>query len=144
MPAGLLDLGSHAVPDEPIVGFELLHRLGGVVDQSKAGALAATVVRPETEDGDIVLLGLVELGELATEFVLGDVGAVGVENVAGVGCQKQMPFPIRLITAAADADLHDHLATTEEGVADKLARAQSDLRISHDEGLTASTCNRRG
>jgi len=36
----------------------------------------------ETEDGDIVLLGLVELTELATELVLGNVGAVGVEDIA--------------------------------------------------------------
>jgi hypothetical protein len=65
------------------VGLELLHRLGGVVDESKASALAATVVCPEAEDGNILLLRLVELTELATELVLGDVGAVGVEDVAG-------------------------------------------------------------
>jgi hypothetical protein len=65
------------------VGLELLHRLVAVIDESKAGALAATEVRLEAEDGDIVLLCLVELTELATELVLGDVGAVGVENVAG-------------------------------------------------------------
>jgi hypothetical protein len=39
-------------------------------------------VRLEAEDGDIVLLGLVKLSELATELVLGDVRAVGVENIA--------------------------------------------------------------
>lgn len=38
------------------------------------------------------------------------------------------------------SDLHDHLATTEEGVADELARAQRDLRISHVGGLTAVIC----
>jgi hypothetical protein len=38
----------------------------------------------ETEDGDIVLLGLVQLSELATELVLGNVRAVGVEDVAVV------------------------------------------------------------
>lgn len=86
LPGGLLDLGGHAVADQPVVGLELLHRLSGVVDESKAGALSATVVRLETEDGDIVLLRLVELGELAAEFVLGHVGSVGVEHVAGVGC----------------------------------------------------------
>jgi hypothetical protein len=36
----------------------------------------------EAEDGDIVLLGLVQLTELSTELVLGDVGAVGVEDIA--------------------------------------------------------------
>lgn len=92
LPAGLLDLARHAVSHQPVVGLELLHRLGGVVEESKAGALATTEVCPETEDGDILLLGLVQLSELAAELVLGDVGAVGVEDVAGVGCQKQCPF----------------------------------------------------
>lgn len=83
MPGGLLDLGGHAVSHKPVVGFELLHRLRRVVDESKASALATTIVCPEAEDGDIFLLRLVELTELATELVLGDVGAVGVEDVAG-------------------------------------------------------------
>jgi hypothetical protein len=30
--------------------------------------------------------------------------------------------------------LHDHLATTEEGVADELARAQGYLGVGHDGG----------
>jgi hypothetical protein len=42
----------------------------------------------EAEDGDIVLLGLVELAELTTELVLGDVGAVGVEDIATQQCQS--------------------------------------------------------
>lgn len=83
MPAGLLNLARHAVPHEPVVGLELLHRLIAVVDESEAGALAATVVCLESKDGDIVLLGLVKLAELLAEFVLGDVCAVGVEDVPG-------------------------------------------------------------
>jgi hypothetical protein len=88
LPGGLLDLGGHAVSDEPVAGLELLHGLGGVVDESEAGALATTEVCLEAEDGDIVLLGLVELTELATELVLGDVGAVGVEDIATQQCQS--------------------------------------------------------
>jgi hypothetical protein len=88
LPGGLLDLGGHAVSDEPVAGLELLHGLGGVVDEGKAGALATTEVCLEAEDGDIVLLGLVELTELATELVLGDVGAVGVEDIATQQCQS--------------------------------------------------------
>lgn len=61
--------------------FELLQGLGGVVDEGEAGALATTELRTETEDGDLVLGGAVEAGELLAEFVLGDVGAVGVEDV---------------------------------------------------------------
>ena len=82
MPAGLLNLGCEAVSDEPVVGFEFLHCLCGFVDESEAGALAATIVCPEAKDGDVLLLCLVKLTELTTELILGDVGAVGVEDVA--------------------------------------------------------------
>ena len=93
LPGGLLDLGGHAVSDEPVAGLELLHGLGGVVDEGKAGALATTEVCLEAEDGDIVLLGLVELTELATELVLGDVGAVGVEDIP-VGKKSIISMPL--------------------------------------------------
>lgn len=73
------------------MGFEFLHRLGRVVDQSKAGALATTIVSPEAEDGDVFFLGLVEFAELATEFVLGDVCAVGVEDVAAYRVSERCP-----------------------------------------------------
>ncbi len=63
--------------------LELLHRLGAVVDEGEAGALAATVLCLEAEDRDVFLLGLVELAELAAEFVLGDVRPVRVQNVTG-------------------------------------------------------------
>lgn len=78
---GLLDLGGHANTDQTVVGLELLHGLVGVVDESEASGLATTVLGAETEDGDLVLVGLVELGELLTELVLGDVGTVGVEDI---------------------------------------------------------------
>lgn len=77
----LLDLAGGTDTDETVVGLELLQGLGGVVDQSEAGALATTVLCAETEDGDLVLVGLVQIGQLLTELVLGDVGAVGVEDV---------------------------------------------------------------
>jgi hypothetical protein len=63
------------------VGLELLQGLGGVVDQSEAGGLATTVLCAETEHGDLVLVGLVQVGQLLAELVLGDVRAVGVEDV---------------------------------------------------------------
>lgn len=79
--AGLLDLLSGTDTDETEVRLELLQGLSGVVDQSEAGALATTELRAETEDGDLILVGLVEASELLTEFVLGDIGTVGVEDV---------------------------------------------------------------
>lgn len=79
--ARLLNLVRHAVSHEPVVRLKLLHRLVAVVDEREAGALAATVLRPEAKDRDLVLLCLVQLGELAAELILGDVGSVGVEDV---------------------------------------------------------------
>ena len=81
LPGSLLDLVGHADTDEAVVGLELLHGLVGVVDEGEAGALATTELGAESEDGDLVLVGLVELGELLTELVLGDVGTVGVEDI---------------------------------------------------------------
>jgi hypothetical protein len=79
--AGLLDLGCLSVADESVVWLELLHGLGGVVEEGEAGALAATELCAETEDGDLVLGGLVQLGELLAELILGHVGARWVEDV---------------------------------------------------------------
>ena len=64
--------------------LKLLHRLVRVVYQREPGALATTILCPEAEDGDLVFVGFVELGELVAEFVFGDVGAVGVEDVTGL------------------------------------------------------------
>lgn len=61
--------------------LELLHGLGGVVNEGEAGGLAATELGAQTEDGDLVLAGLVETGELVTELILSNVGAVGVQDV---------------------------------------------------------------
>lgn len=86
LPAGLLDLVGHADTDQPVVRLELLHGLVGVVDESEAGALATTVLGPEAEAVDLVLAGLVELGKLLAELILGDVGTVGVEDIPGGRC----------------------------------------------------------
>lgn len=135
LPGGLLDLGGKAVSYEPVAGLELLHGLGAVVDESETGALAATEVCLEAEDRDIFLLGLVKLTELGAELVLGDVCAVGVEDIAiwqpsdlvdRNYCQYRIVYSMHL---------HDHLATTEERVADELARAQGNLRVGHDGGM---------
>lgn len=61
--------------------LELLHGLGGVVEEGEAGALAATKLCSEAKDGDLVLGGLVELRQLLAELILGHVCAVGVEDV---------------------------------------------------------------
>ena len=137
LPAGLLDLGGHAVPHQPVVGLELLHGLGAVVDESKAGALAATEVCLEAEDGDILLLGLVELAELATELILGDVGTVGVEDVAVCPLDLGSLHPA---SRTGVLHLHNHLAAAEEGVADELARAQGNLGFSHGGGRAVPIC----
>jgi len=79
--AGALGLGGHANADQAVVGLELLHGLGGVVDQGEAGGLAATELGSQAEDLDLVLLGLVHATELLAELLLGDVGTAGVEDV---------------------------------------------------------------
>ena len=52
----------------------------------------------EAEDGDILLLGLVQLTKLATELVLGNVCAVGVENVAVYKLPSELGFLFHIIS----------------------------------------------
>lgn len=72
------------------MGLKLLHGLGRVVDKGEAGGLAATELGAQTEDGDLILAGLVQTGELVTELILGDVGAVGVQDVTVRNPQCQL------------------------------------------------------
>lgn len=83
MAGSLLNLVGNTDTDQTVVRLKLLQSLLGVVEQGKAGALATTVLCAETEDGDLVLVGLVQVGQLVTELILGDVGPVGVEDVPG-------------------------------------------------------------
>lgn len=79
--AGLLDLRRKSNTDQSVVWLELLQGFRRIVHEGEAGCLATTELSLETEDVDLVLVGLVHLGELATEFILRDVGTVGVEDV---------------------------------------------------------------
>jgi hypothetical protein len=63
------------------VGLKFLQRLWGIVDESETSCLSTTELSSQTENIDLILVGLVEFGELGSEFVLGDVGAVGVEDI---------------------------------------------------------------
>lgn len=124
--------------------LELLHGLGGVVEEGKAGALATTKLCPEAEDGDLVLGGLVELRELLAELILGHVGARWVEDVT-VGEMVLVDDPGLGGGPARDGDgwgeldrgeyAHDHLLASQQWVADELARAQSNLCVGHYCGV---------
>ena len=76
-----LNLCRLPVSNESVSRLELLHRLRGIVDEGEAGALAAAILRPEAEAGDLVFGGLVELAEFLAEFVFAHVWAAGVEDV---------------------------------------------------------------
>ena len=62
--------------------LELLHHLMAFVDEREPCALASSVLCSEPEAGYLVFVCFVELRELLAEFVFGDVGAVGVEDVS--------------------------------------------------------------
>ena len=62
--------------------LKLLHHLMAVVDQGESGRFSSSVLCPEAEAGNLVFVGFVELGEFLTEFVFGDVGSVGMEDIA--------------------------------------------------------------
>ena len=79
--ARLLHLGCQSDAYQSVVGLELLHGLGGVVDQSKARRLAASKVCAQAEDADLVPVCLVDARQLVAQLILGDVRTVGVEDV---------------------------------------------------------------
>ena len=168
--AGLLDLGSGTDADETVVRLELLQGLAGVVDESEAGALATTVLGAESEDRHLVLLGLVQRAELVAELILGDVGAVGVEDVTG----RERVFvsfhfyPIRLKFFSFFANylckcanpassiipssqnptqtkesLQNHLSPRKQRVADELARPQGNGSVGHDVVERVTDCRQR-
>ena len=89
LPTRLFNLIRRPNPDQSVVWLELLQRLVRIVDEGEAGGLAATVLCPEPENHDLVFVGFVEFGELGAEFVFGDVGAVGVEDVTAKGESSQ-------------------------------------------------------
>lgn len=66
--------------------LELLESLWGVVDEGESSGLSTTELSAETEDVDLVLVGLVKLSKLGAELVLGDVGAVWVKDVTVMRC----------------------------------------------------------
>ena len=61
--------------------LKLLQRFRRIIDERETRRLSTTKLSLETENVHLVLVGLVEFGEFASEFVLGDVGAVGVEDI---------------------------------------------------------------
>lgn len=77
----LFDLGSVAVANFAVVRLEFLEVVVGVVNQSKTSRLPATELGAESKNGDRVFVGLVKVGKLGAELILGDVGSVGVEDI---------------------------------------------------------------
>jgi len=127
LPARLLNLRRLPISHQPVMRLKLLHHLVRVVDQREAGALATAILCSEAEDGDLIFVGFVELGEFGAEFVFGDVGAIGVEDVTEQSfiSKHALIQSIRQEEAELDiGDAHDHLLSSQEGIADELARAQ--------------------
>lgn len=78
MPRGTLDLGSLANSDKSVTRLELLQGLSRVVNKAETSRLSPTVLCAETENGDLVLGSLVQLGELVADFILRGIGTAGV------------------------------------------------------------------
>jgi hypothetical protein len=116
------------------MGLELLQRFWRIVDESETSCLSATILRLQAENVDLVLVGLVHFRELASEFILGDVCTVGMEDITirtPLESQFQSWFK-SIICGREDGDLierqnlHDHLLAAEEGIADEFASSQRD------------------
>jgi hypothetical protein len=122
------------------VGLELLQRLRRIVDESKTSCLSTTELSSQTENIDLILVGLVEFGELGSEFVLGDVCAVRVEDITAILLERHtqsqsLVYPHLRDAVLADSmgNLHNHLLAAEERIANELAGSQGDslLTVRH-------------
>jgi hypothetical protein len=142
--ARLLDLAGQSNADQSVVRLELLQGVGRIVDEGETGCLSTTELGLETElwkessqhrhvptrlriltyNIDLGNCGLVQLSELPSEFILGDVGAVWVKNVAAT--------TLAIDSIARDsADVHDHLLAAQQRVTNELARAQRYGLVGH-------------
>jgi len=110
LPASLFNLGLHSVTNKSVTWFKSLHGLSRVIDETKAGAFATTELGTESENGDMVLVGLVCLTELITELILGDVCAIWMK------------------------DINNKLLPLEERIPLEFAGAEGNLGLSHDCG----------
>ena len=81
LPTRLLNLRRGPIPNQAVSRLKLLHHLVALVNEREAGALPATVLGAEAKDGDLVLVGFVEFGELLPQLIFGDVGTVGMEDI---------------------------------------------------------------
>lgn len=97
--------------------LELLHNLMRIVDEREPSALASTVLSLEAEAGDLIFVGFVEFGEFLAELVLGDVGAVGMEDIAlGIHISKVQVVASPLMQLVGDrAILTRPFAFDQEG-----------------------------
>lgn len=77
----LLNLLSQTVSNQSVGWLESLGVSNRLVDQAETGRLATTEVSSETENGDSVLVSLVQLGQLLSQLILGDVRSVWVQDV---------------------------------------------------------------
>ena len=97
-------------PNQPVLRLELLLLCLVVVDQTKACAPSTTKDCPEAEGDYAALVSLVDLCKALAELRLGDVWAVGVE------------------------DIDDELTPCEKTVRDELAGSEGDGRSGVLEG----------
>ena len=81
LPTRLLNLRRLPVSNESVPRLEFLHRLRGIVDEREARALAAAILCPEAEAGDLVFGGFVEFAEFRAELVFAHVWTARVEDV---------------------------------------------------------------
>lgn len=131
-----------------------------IVDQSESCTLPATILRPNSEGGDLIFIRFVQLSEFLPEFVFRDVGAVRVEDVSivevrvgalkrplngkglvklglfgrGRGGLKMEEGPPR--GKGFGKNIHDHLLSAKERVADEFAGAQRDWLLLVGHGCT--------
>merc|ERR1719400_2997438 len=100
---------NNSLPEQPVLGLELLGEVHSVVDEGEAGGLAAAKLGLEAEGEDAVGGAGVHLAQLLPNVSLGDGGLARVQHV------------------------HDHLPPAEQPVGHVLPRTNGHGPVHHRE-----------
>lgn len=73
-------MGCETYTSEHLLAVELLSSVKRIIDESEAGRSATTELGLETENRNVLILGLEGLSELALDVGLRDVGRLGVNQ----------------------------------------------------------------
>lgn len=140
LPRRLFNFGSNSISDQSVMRFKFLQGFRGIIYESEASCFSTTKLCAKTENAELILACLIHLGQFATEIILGDIGAAGMEDVTVSLLEYLLPFNCLCRAKRRESprgaglighvgNLHDHLLSIEKRIAQELASSQRDRKV---------------